>query len=284
MPAARATAFHRARAGTIASSSGKAIVAPIPRSMVRRGTCLPAITPMVLSPRSPSDSSRSLSDRPRYGVVDSSAPFSLKAAVRTMPRTNADRRYRASRRLPHQRAHGRHIGRGEPPTQRVGHQVLREGLHQHVGAREQRLPQVRGPAKRRAVIERARRVHRHAVVPDAPRARHVEVVERQADRIDHPVTRVAGRVGPVLLHALANGPQAAVFGVGRGIEVGNVGRRGRRRRAEQHLHHPLAAEHRRCAVRVRRECQDAAVAEEPGRRSSGYDTRRNALPTTPGMR
>ena len=50
---------------------------------------------------------------------------------------------------------------------------------------------------------------------------------------------------------------------------GTFGRRRRRRAAEQHLEHPLAAEHRRRAVAVRRQRQDAAVAEQAAPRVVG---------------
>ena len=127
---------------------------------------------------------------------------------------------------------------------------------------QQRLPQIVRPGERRAVVERARRIDRRAVVLDAPRAGDVEVLERQADRIDHAVARRARRVRAVLLHALAHRAQPAVFRLRRRFEVRHVRRRRRRRRAEQHFHHPLAAQHRRGAIGVRRQRQDAAVAEQ----------------------
>ena len=70
----------------------------------------------------------------------------------------------------------------------------------------------------------------------------------------------AGRIRPVLLDALAHR-------VGRAggrllLERRHVGRRQRRRAAEQVLEDPLAADHRRRPVRVRRDQQQAAVPEQ----------------------
>ena len=76
------------------------------------------------------------------------------------------------------------------------------------------------------------------------------------------MTRLAHGVRPVHLHAFACGEHAAVqraFGL---FEIGDTRRRGRGRRAEQHFHDPLAAQHRRRAVGVGRECQDTAVAQQ----------------------
>ena len=74
----------------------------------------------------------------------------------------------------------------------------------------------------------------------------------------------ADRVGAVLLHRLAHRERAAVAG---GLLQGrHVGRRQRRRRAEQVLQHPLAAQHRRRAGRVGGSGQDAALAEQPAAR------------------
>ena len=151
----------------------------------------------------------------------------------------------------------------EPPPQRKRHEILGKVLNQHAGPLQQRLPQVGRSGQRRAVVERARRVDRHAVVPDPPCAGDVEVVQRQADRIDHAMARRARRIRAVLLHPLAHGAEPSILRLRGRLEVGHVRRRGRRRRAEQHFHHPLASKHRRRAVGVRGERQNAAVSQQP---------------------
>ena len=116
---------------------------------------------------------------------------------------------------------------------------------------------------------------------DAPLADRVEVLEREAERIHHAVAGVAGRLGAVLLHDLAH--RAGLLAVLVLLEPFDVGRRRRRRRAEDVLENPGAAQHRRGAVGVGRGHQHAAFAEQPpavGDRSSV--TRRNWSPRTFG--
>ncbi len=165
-------------------------------------------------------------------------------------------------RLRHDAAHHRHVARRQTAAERVGGEVLGEVLHEHARALHERRLQVGRARERRAVVERAGRIDRHAVVLDAPGAGDVEVLEREANRIDHPVARHARRVLAVLLHPLAHRAQAAALRLGRLVERRDVRGRRRRRRAEQHLHHPLAAQHRRRALGFRRERQDARVAEQ----------------------
>ena len=97
-------------------------------------------------------------------------------------------------------------------AERVGHQVLGEvsrktslwlsSAARRLGRAVQRVPSY--------MI--AGRVDRHAVVLDAPAAGDVEVLERQAERIDHPVARRARRVLAVLFHPLAHRQQLAAAG------------------------------------------------------------------------
>ena len=117
------------------------------------------------------------------------------------------------------------------------------------------------PIELRAVVKVADRIDRDAIVLDAPHAGDVEVLERQAERIDHLVARRARRILAVLFHALAHRQRlAGVNGLGF-FERRHVGRRRRRRRAKQHFHDPLAAQHRRGAIGDRRQQQHAALAE-----------------------
>ena len=84
---------------------------------------------------------------------------------------------------------------------------------------EQRLVQVRRRRERRAVVQLAARVELRAVLAIAQLARHVEVVEREPDRIHELVAALAGRIGAVHLHALARGQLLAVLGAGRLLEI-----------------------------------------------------------------
>ena len=77
------------------------------------------------------------------------------------------------------------------------------------------------------------------------------------------MARGARRAGAMRLETLAHRSEMSVLHRGRGLEPGHVRRRRRRRRAEQHFHDPLAAQHRRRAIRVRGHHQDAALAEQP---------------------
>ena len=69
---------------------------------------------------------------------------------------------------------------------------------------DERRAEASRPRNRRAVIQRRGGVDRRAAVLDAPGADDVEVLEREAERIDHFVARRARRILPVLLHALAH--------------------------------------------------------------------------------
>ena len=112
-----------------------------------------------------------------------------------------------------------------------------------------------------AVVEGAARVERGAVLADPPPARNVEVVQGEADRVDEVVTRTARRVRAVRLQPLAGGEDPAVAGALGLLQVGDVRRRRGRRRPQQHLHDPLAAQHRRGAVPERGLHQHAALPQ-----------------------
>ena len=159
-------------------------------------------------------------------------------------------------------ANGGHVVVLDPAAERVGQQVFGEAPGERLRAPEQRGPQVAGAFERRAVVEFAERLDRRARVADPPRSRHVEVLEREPDGVDEAVAGNAVRVGGVLLETLSHREEAAVGRRVGFLQLGDV-RRGRgRRRAQQDLHHPLAPEHRRSAVGVRRQGEEAPVAED----------------------
>ena len=119
---------------------------------------------------------------------------------------------------------------------------------------------------RRAVVEVAARVERHAVLAHAPLAGDVEVVEREADRIHEAMAGVARRFARCISMRSRVVSILPSFASAVSSSGGNVRRRRRRRRAEQHFHHPLAAQHRRRAVRERGLHQHAALAEQAAAR------------------
>ena len=103
-----------------------------------------------------------------------------------------------------------------PAAERVGHQALGEAEQERVLVLEQRGAQ---PGRRRPSACRRRASPLAStgtlVVLDAPPAGDVEVLERQAERVDHPVARGARRVLAVLLHPLAHRQQLAAAGAAR---------------------------------------------------------------------
>ena len=126
---------------------------------------------------------------------------------------------------------------------------------------DQRRAQAHRAVQRAAVVHLAARVHRHEAVVLPPPAGGVEVLERQADRVHDLVAARARRVFAMLLHALAHRQHG--FVVHRFRQRRHVGRRQRRRSAQQHFEHVLAARHRRRAVGQRGLGQDGAPAEQP---------------------
>ena len=99
-----------------------------------------------------------------------------------------------------------------------------------------------------------------------PLADGVEVLQREAERVHPRVAARADRIGAVLLHPLAH-RQRPCRRCSLSFERRHVRRRRRRRRAEQVLEHPLAAHHRRGAVRIRRDRQNAALPEQAAARA-----------------
>ena len=100
----------------------------------------------------------------------------------------------------------------------------------------------------------------------APGADGVEILQREAERIHQLVAAGAGRAG-----AVRSIRSRSVFGAASvlRLERRHVGERRRRRRAEQVLENPLAAQHRRRAIGVRGHHQDRALAEQPAPRIVG---------------
>src|SRR4029079_9819973 len=162
------------RAGTIASRNGSAIVAPMPRRTVRRLTCffVRYISPLLsvrTGVRAAHAERRALHDPEderrkvilvRAGVADDAA-------------------YRG------------HVVTVEAAAEGLRHQVVGDSDEHGLLVFQQRGPQSDRAADRRAVVELARRVDVGAAVADAPLADDVEILQRQAERIDHAMARAA---------------------------------------------------------------------------------------------
>ena len=98
----------------------------------------------------------------------------------------------------------------QPAAERIGQQLLGHRPDEDVRLAQQRLPQLDHAVDRRAVDQLPRGVDRRAAraaVARAPGADGVEVLEREPDRVDHPVAAGARRVAAVLLQALAHRPR-----------------------------------------------------------------------------
>ncbi len=125
---------------------------------------------------------------------------------------------------------------------------------------DERPPQRDHAVDLRPVSQFARRVDDRAGVSRAPRPDGVEVFQGEPDGIHHLVTARARGVRAVLHHLLTHRPGGlARFGF---LERGDVGRRRRRRRAENILEHPLPTENGRRTGRMGCDGEQAAFAKK----------------------
>src|SRR5690606_10210594 len=121
-------------------------------------------------------------------------------------------------RLPDDGAYRRHVRRTEATTERIRHQPLGKAQEQGVHVLQERLTKSLSTVYGRSVVQLAGRIDRDLVVFDSILPRYVEVLERQAKRIDHAMARRARRVATVLFHALAHRQQLAPGRRLRGLE------------------------------------------------------------------
>ena len=151
----------------------------------------------------------------------------------------------------------------ERAAERVSHEFLGQSLHELLGPREQRARAARpGPV---TGVPSTSTPDASIGAPasrsiGAPAADRVEILEREAERVDDAVARVARRIRAVRFEPRAHRARGFAFDVL--DERLDVRRRRLRRRAEHVLEQPCAAQHRRRAVRVRRREQHAALAEQ----------------------
>src|SRR5665213_3654641 len=194
MKASRSGETGEAKAGTIASSSGSAMVAPRPRRMARRESCLVRI------------------GHYRFDEL-------------------GERFVTGSR------------SQGELAAESVGHQLRTQDLSEAVLIVEQHLFEVFGVR----------------IDGSAPSADGIVVFEVESQGVHASVTDVASWIGAVLLQALAHGGPSSEA---RFIELGNIGRRWRRRGIEQILQNPFSPKYGRGARGIRSDGQNAGLRQD----------------------
>ena len=98
----------------------------------------------------------------------------------------------------------------------------------------------------RAVYQHARCVNRLALVLSAPHRDGVEVLERESDRLEDLMARIAGRIRVVRFHGLPHRGRLRISGRIRRplLDCRHVWRRIRRTDTEERLQEPLPARHR----------------------------------------
>ena len=159
------------------------------------------------------------------------------------------------------RADDRHVVILQPAAERVGQQLLGHRPHELLRVLQQRLAQRRPgrrPACRRPADPTA------STTPAASFVRHSPVASKfSSEKPSGSITRwqvAHAGFARCCSSALAHRHRLAALAVF--LERRHVRRRRRRRRAEDVLQNPLAAQHRRRAVGIRRDGQDAALAEQ----------------------
>ncbi len=151
-----------------------------------------------------------------------------------------------------------------PRPSAYGQQLLGHHLDELILVAHEHVAQAGHAVELRAVHHFAARVDRRALVERAPAAHGVEVLERDAHRLEDLVARRAHRVRAVHLERL---PHRGHLHVTRGVggpfhQRRHVRRRVRRRHAQERLQEPLAARDRRRAGRVRRHRHQRALAQQ----------------------
>src|SRR6516225_204386 len=228
-------AFSTAKAGVMASSRGSASAAPVPRKKARRGI--------------------------DFLVITIAYPPHLEWAAINDTKNDGRPPLVVRRSFTHDPANDGGVVLLDAASEPVGQETLGEGLHKHLAFGDQDVAQAPWSVERGAVGQHAGGVDRPAafLAGIAPAADAVIVLERKADRIHEAVADRALRARPVLLHALAHGHRLLIAVV---LERRDIRRRGRRRRAEELLQHPFAANGRRGAVGIGGHRHDAGLPEQ----------------------
>src|SRR5262245_60807603 len=238
--------------GTMASSSGSASVAPMPRRTVRRGIAFLVISMALLLRRSRCGSRAVLRPvRRAHG----------KRCARSD--ANNDRRpaIAVTRSVARDAPHRGLVARVQASSERVGQQLLRERTREVFLMAGDEPSQSGDAFEACAVWKRARGINGDAVACRAPLAKRVEVLEREPQRIHAHVADRARWILPVRLHLLTDRHRLRVRVAL--VQQRDIRRRRWRWRAENIVEQPSSAQNRRGPIWIRGHGQDAALAEEP---------------------
>ncbi len=181
---------------------------------------------------------------------------------RTLDHTHDQRREPVVvlRRVVRQRTDQRHVVVIEATADGIGQQVLDHHFREQLALAHRQVAQALDAVDAGAVVDDGDRVDRVADLRRAPLADGVEVLHRQSHRLELLLTAGAARVGAVHQQTLAHG--LGCF-TGFLVQLGfHARRRIRRTHAEERLQEPLAAFHRRRALRIGRDGQPAHPCPE----------------------
>src|SRR5947209_712285 len=187
-----------ASAGVMASSTGRASTAPVPRRKARRGIDFLAMI---------------IADPPHleWGALDDTENDGRPPIVVQGSRAR-DLAQRSGVVFLHAAA------------QSIGHEPLGEGCDELILFAEQELAQALRPVEPGAVGQHAAGIDgsRPGAGRVAPAAEAVEVLQRKAHGIHRAVANGASGIGPVLLHAFTHGPRPGARIL---LQRWNIGRR-----------------------------------------------------------
>src|SRR5262249_24599722 len=238
-------------AGIMASSNGRASVTPAPLRNVRRGNCFLEMN-MLLAPLP------TLLSGQGCGLLHLaiSRLLSLQVHLKRLALHDAEHERREtiirSCTVASDCANERHILVVDAAAERVNQESLSDDLYKLVRVPKQPRPQPRRPIDLRAVEELRRRINLASSVLSTPQRDSVEVLQREADRIHHAVTRDAILAYAVIQHLLPHRRFLGVTGCIRHPwrKRRHVGWWIRRAHAENVRHDPLAPRHRRRPFRL----------------------------------
>src|SRR5690348_6633636 len=170
-----------AKAGVIASSMGRAIAAPAPRKNVRRGMYFLDIT-IFGSPHLEGSAVYDAKNNGRPGLVVGGSVTRDFANDGTVILFNA-------------------------AAERVGQEPLSEIFNEHIALLDQHLAQAVRSVERSAIGQGTGGIDlcRSGSRVVAPFSDAIEIVQREAERVRHPVAGRTLRTGAVQFHALAHG-------------------------------------------------------------------------------
>jgi hypothetical protein len=154
-------------------------------------------------------------------------------------------------RIAHNRANSWHVSSRQSTPNGIRHQLFGHRADEGLGLAQQGCAKLDDTIDLCAVDQLSGGIHQRAARPAVfrtPGADGVEVLERQAGGIDHPVAARTSRVAAMLFHALAH--RLRLCGPGVFFKRGHDVRRGRGRRPQHVFENPLPAQDGRRPMRV----------------------------------